>query len=284
MSELAIATVTHNELHNKLPRLVYSVMKFIPYGVYMVWDNASDDGTEFWLRSVPVPRLRVLRSEVNLYDLPAYNRLANAVQVLGYKHLLFINPNTRILGRIDVEALLKPFREDEKLVILGRPGPRVPKEKTIPEGMEDWRWCAQLLEERDFWEPEDTDTAHVQTFCFVVDVDKFIELGGFRFRNKLFDVREPEKRFPERSFDYTDKGNMIASEIEFSVRARRLGYHIGYALPWPFYHYFSYRGSPHSIEEMDEIDAKRGFPPLGYKYGQLGEDIYGRRKSVTDRV
>jgi len=272
---VSLVTVTHNELYCKLPRLVYSIQKFLSgYAEYIIIDNASTDGTTEWLYQLQfeIPNLRVVLKEDNKFDLPRYNEIAEEI-VSSY--ILFINPNTRILGPLDVRQLLGAF-QDPQVVIAGAPGPNVRAKDATPHGVEGWGWVARLLTERDFWQDvESESTAHVQSWAFLVDREKFLKLGGFRFRNQLFDMRWPEKRFPEKPVDYRDKGVMIAAEIEFSVRARREGYKVCYIQPWPFYHYRSDLRTP---EELDRQDRAFGFKPLGYRFGVLGEDKYWRNR------
>ena len=271
--KLSLCTVTYNELHNKLPRLLYSIERFIGdgYHEHLIWDNNEDDNTYNWLLEMQKrePRIKVFHGGKNRYDLPAYNEIA---RLCGADILLAINPNTRILSDVDIESLLKPFQNNNKLMLLGRPGPHVKRENATPHGVGGWGWVARLLTERDFWEEGDIDTSHVQTWCFLFDRKKFLEVGGFQFRNQLFDMRWPEKRHEEKPIDFQDKGLMISAEIELSVRAKRTGNEIAYMDPWPFYHYFSHgKVTP---GQLDKGDVKYGFVPLGYEFGMYGEDKF----------
>jgi len=282
--KLSICTVTHNELCGKLPRLLYSIEKFIgnDYHEHLIWDNDSQDGTYDWLIQMQKgePRIKVFHGNKNLFDLPAYNKIADLCDA---DILLAINPNARIFEDVNVESLLTPFRDNESLMLLGRPGPTVRQEDATPHGVDGWGWVARLLTERDFWEPGDVDTSHVQTWCFLLDREKFLDVGGFRFRNQLFDMRWPEKRHAEKSINYKDKGVMISSEIELSVRAKRMGYEIAYMDPWPFYHYFSH-GKPATVEGLDGEDVRIGLPPLGYQFGSYSEDKFLKDEFIKEVI
>lgn len=275
---LSLCTVTYNGLRSKLPRLLYSIDKLVrgEYLTHYVWDNNSKDGTDEWLWDHAGPKITPNLAESNFYDLPAYNYIA---ELASEDYLLIINQNTRVIGNMDLDVLLRPFHDDPKLLILGRmgPGPLVYAKDATPSGVEGWGWCARLLTERDFWDDIETEhTRHVGTFCFLIDRKKFLEIGGFRFSNPLFDMNKPGERFPERPLDFSDKGTMIASEIDLSVRARRSGFTVGCAFRWPFYHYFSHGDTLSSIEKLDAIDVSVGISPLGYTWGMMSEDKYYR--------
>ena len=271
---LSLMTVTHNELCGKLPRLLFSIDKYIgdSYIKHIIWDNNSDDGTREWLPYAREnnPRIEVILSDVNVFDLPAYNDM---VRMCDADIILAINPNTRIFDYVNIDSLLQPFKDDDGVALLGRPGPTVLKENATPHGVDGWGWVSRLLEERDFWEDGDESTAHIQTWNFLLDRMKFLDIGGFQFRNQLFDMRWPEKRHADKPVDLRDKGVMISAEIFLSVMARRKGYTIGYLDHWPFYHYFS-TGKRSTTEDLDAEDQHHGIPPLGYQFGMLGEDKF----------
>jgi len=239
------------------------------YANHVIWDNNSSDGTQEWLREIKHPNTTIICSERNINDLPAYNELARSCKT---KYFMAINPNTRITGPFDAQPALSLFIDDPELMLVGHNGPSVKFVDVSPCGVGGWGWVPRLLVERDMNQPEDINTAHVQTWFFFADCEKFLQVGGFDIRNRRFDLRWPDDRFPEKPLDLLDKGNLIAAEIELSVRAVRLGFHIAF-LTMPFYHYFSH-GQQATVKGLDEGDAGRGLSPIGYQSGMYGEDKF----------
>jgi len=116
----------------------------------------------------------------------------------------------------------------------------------------------------------DEDTAHVQTWAFLTKPEIFLKIGGFKIRTRRFDMRWPERRFPPQPFS-GDKGDLIAAEIEFSVRARRMGFQLLYprsAIDFPFYHY------PSGLNRKEISELEKRFPPV--TFGPWFQSVFRR--------
>jgi len=250
---VSLFTVTHNDSRTYLPRLIESVDRFVPKDSYLehiIWDNASGQEHKDYLLSLQSDKRRIIFSSVNLHDLPAYNE---GLRLVKTPYVLCLNSHTRVIGPVNLDNLVKIWEAIHQPAIMGPPGPVVRYEQATPHGVPGWGWIARLLVERDLLRPGE-DTAHIQTWSFFLDVATFYWLGGFEVREQRFDMRWPDKRFPERPWS-GDKGGLIAAEIFFSVNARRKGFRIVVAKHWPFYHYPSGK----TAAELEEIDRRFGF-------------------------
>jgi len=278
-SDLTLFTVSYNHLRARLPRLLYSIDKYIgnQYVEHIIWDNNSKDGTKGWLQSLNRPSTIAICSDRNINDLPAYNELAKMCKT---KYFMVINPNVRITGPFDTQAVLQSFEADPKLILAGSAGPCI-KFADMASGIAgDWEWVPRFLWERDLVQDGDIDTMHCQTHYFCASRENFLEVGGFEIRNRRFDMRWPEKRFDKKPVDLLNKGNMISGEVGLSVRARRLGYHIAY-ISMPAQHYFS---AGQTVRVLDDEDMERGLSPLGYQAGMYGEDKFLKNKPIKELI
>jgi len=250
--KVSLFTVTYNDTAY-LSRLIESVDRYIPkdgYLEHIIWDNASGKEHKDYLFSLQSKKRKVIFSSVNLYDLPAYNEGLKQVKT---PYVLCLNSHSRVIGPVNLESFVRIWESTHRPAIMGPLGPIVRYEEATPHGVPGWGWIPRLLVERDLLNPGE-DTAHVQTWAFFLDVATFYWLGGFEVREQRFDMRRPDKRFPERPWS-GDKGGLIAAEIFFSVNARRKGFRIIIARHWPFYHYPSGK----TAAELEEIDRRFGF-------------------------
>lgn len=258
--DVSLLTVTHNEFKTYLPRCLASIDSFLDPGSYeehIIWDNASGKEQVDWLRRLEKrrPKTRIIYSKENLFDLPALNE---AVPLTDTGYILYLNSLSRLFNAFSLAKLVALLGSFKNAIMLGHPGPWVQgNDHTEPF----WGCSAELLIARGWLkETEDWNTSHVQTWAFLLKKKEFLDTGGFRVKSRLFDSRWPELQFPE-SWSIQGKGDLMAAEVEFGVRARRMGYYLifcGYHL-FPAYHYVSGFLEP---KELEAEDAKFGFPEL----------------------
>lgn len=237
-SDLTIVTVTWNTWETYTKRLMETFFHYVDPSTYYEWimvDNDSEDADEISDAMVKIPvahrnKFTLARSDQNIQDLPQYNRvLRDFVQT---PFVICLSTDVRIFkGTIPyIMTLLQSYD------MVGTSGPSLPKGAEDPKIGGNWHWVPSLLVAREI----DFDTTtHVQTHCFGVRRQAFLDVGGF---------------WEPADGNFSDKGNLIAGEMSLSIRLRRADYKLGLK-KMPFYHYGCKLG-----ESMDDFDRGAGWP------------------------
>lgn len=242
MSErTTLITVTYDEMAF-LPRFFRMLDYYCPsteYSRHIIWDNNSEsDAKKFWLQSLLRPNTLLVFHDENLGDLPAINRMV--AEYVDTEFFVVISPDARLLDGQPIEVLEDIWKPNT--AIIGNAGPGW---DITPENWETkaWGWVGQVLVQRDL---EFDCCKHAQTWFFLSHTETFKEIGGF------WEPPPPPEDWMQR---WTHKGDLIAAEIEFSVRARMKGYDIIYKIP----HSHHYGSGAKSEEELNEFDRRHGF-------------------------
>lgn len=234
-----LVTVTYNTWETYTQRLIEQVCHYINPNDYKEWlmvDNASSDGEKIDrnIDKIPIPhrqKFSLIRSDLNIGDLPQYNRV---FRFSSTDKIIALSTDIRIC-----ESTVNFFsRQLDTFDIAGTPGPNLPKGMENPAIGGNWHWVPKLLVERGI---EFDYTMHIQTWAFGVRLNPFIVSGGFW---------EPEDE------QFLDKGNLIAGEISGSLRMRQHGFKVGLCFPIPAFHY----GNVLPKEGFNAFDQKMGWP------------------------
>jgi len=259
MVSISLLMVTKDEVTTYLPFALASIETYIgkdQIEEFIIWDNASGKTQIEALKLLNrQEKVTVVFSKENLYDLPAINE---AMRLIKTEFVFYLNSHTRVFAPVDFQEMIEIFNCFPNAAMFGNPGPCLSAKAATPDGVSGWGWVPRLLVEREFFESMDEDTAHVQTWAFLTKPEIFFEIGGFRIRTRRFDMRWPERRFEPQPF-CGDKGDLIAAEIEFGVRARRMGFQLLYprsAMDFPFYHY------PSGLTRAEILRLETRFQPV----------------------
>lgn len=233
-----VITVTWNTWYTYTARLIEQFFYYVSPDDYEQWimvDSNSDDAEHISKAMVSFPpghreKFCLLRSDRNISDLPQYNRVIK--ELVTTDKVVCISTDVRMLDNI-VRLLSNELAIYD---LIGNPGPLVSKYETG-----SWNWVPRLLLERGF--TDFIKTFHVQTHCFGVRRDPFVEIEGF------WEPQDPDPRFG----GYLDKGNLIAGEMLLSLKLVKAGYIVQQCY-FPAYHYGNGMGSR---EAMDAFDMSR---------------------------
>lgn len=237
MADLTLITVTYNTWETYTSRLVAQVFHYVDPSWYSQWfmiDSASEDGDKIAKAMPSFPpehskKFTLVRSDVNIGDLPQYNRIIE--RFVATEKVVGLSTDMRIFREtIPWFNFLLDWYD-----LAGIPGPKVPR--AVADMQENtWHWIPRLLVDRGL---EFDHTAHVQTHAFCVRRSSFLEAGGFW---------EPDDG------NFLDKGNLIAGEIMLSVKLRALKKRV-LGISLPMYHY----GNQMSVEQMCDFDREHGW-------------------------
>jgi len=236
-----LVTVTCGTWETYTERLIRMLSYFTEPDEIECWiicDNDSSDAARLrachnsWASLSIVPVYAV----ENIGDLPRYNRLLR--DVCTSPLVICISTDCRVFGDDWVRKFVAPFERDASIAMVGYPGPghNMGPAHADPQIGGVWHWIPKLLADRGI--PFDT-CEHVQTHCFAVRRDAFLDVGGFW---------TPEA-------DFLNKGHLIAGEIAMGVKLRQAGYKLSYEPP----HVYHYGNAAQSAEALDSFDRVAGW-------------------------
>lgn len=205
----ATVIVTAHNYKHYLVRLFESMDYYKPGADYdlFVADNSSDDGTPEFLAQHFVVRENFKRLQLNrhnLWDHAVYN---SWIPTILTDWVLFLNADVRIKANGWLAKPIAELRENPELGLVGHYAGHCEDIKMdfCPPELE---WVRRIYVERVGQEFD--HLGHIHQSIFLARRDLFDKVGLFYMRRTL-----------------TDRVDNIASEMEFSVRLRRMGYRLG---------------------------------------------------------
>lgn len=241
MLTVDIVTVTYGTWDTYTKRMLDMVDYYTsPHWVnqWTICDNNSSDWErlkDYKPKRQPGLRVSLIPAQENIGDLPRYNILFRKSSA---EVIVVISTDVRIFSREWINQFKKPFLLDKRVGMVGPRGPGINMgpEHADPAVGGGWHWIPQLLVDRGI---EFDNCGHVQTHCFAVRKQAFLDAGGFWV--------------PEANF--LDKGHLVAGEVSMGARMRAAGWKLDFNPP-RMYHYGS---AAASAEALDGYDGSRGW-------------------------
>ena len=204
-------------------------------------DNASTDGTPEWLATLPAPRYRVIRNEINL----GYAGANNAAARLAEGRLLLLLNNDTVLLPGWLEPMLRVLAHAQKAGLVGN------VQREAESGLIDHAGILFTSDGTPQHFGMDTVTPPPEEFrrfpavtgaCWLVPRDLFVRLGGFNedYRNGFEDV-------------------------DFCLRLRREGYFCYVANRSVIYHHVSATPGRREADHENFARFARTWHSLGMK-------------------